>query len=40
MPHVVLNIKKYVSNSANGPWYDTGMTLENGKNVYFKIVVD
>ena len=39
-PHVVLNIKKYVSNSANGPWYDTGMTLENGKNAYFKIVVD
>ena len=39
-PNIVLNIKKYVSNSVNGPWYDDSMTLENGKTAYFKIVVD
>ena len=39
-PNIVLNIKKYVSNSVNWPWYDDTMTLENGKTAYFKIVVD
>ena len=39
-PRIVLNIKKYVSDSINWPWYDTGMVLVNGKNAYFKIVVD
>ena len=36
---VLLTIKKYVSDSVNWPWYDTWMTLENGKLAYFKIVV-
>jgi hypothetical protein len=39
-PNIVLHIKKYVSDSVNGPWNDDGITLANGKIAYFKIVVD